>query len=111
MTKLASDLLEFAGLISLRPQMYASSPEEANGILVALSWVVLHETTAKELGACTRIDLSILKDTMRHVYFSETQTPPLCAEEFSPNYKSSFEAFSKNSKVYLNNLHDYLDSN
>ncbi len=111
MTKHPTDLLPFAYSVSLHPQMYAYNPEVAHGILKSLSWVILHESTKKELGVCIRITHDIIKQVMSHVYLSETQTPLLCDEKFIPVRKSSFEAFRVNSKTFLDNLCACIDSN
>lgn len=87
--------------MSLHPTFFSSVPEEAHGMFMAFAWMKLHLTTGESLEKCSFLVNDILRSTMTRCLKFTVESPMLCDETILPSRKVSYEAFVKNSNVFL----------
>ncbi len=107
MTSLSDSLMEMANHIALRPQMYVGTPQEGNGMVLALAAVILREATGGHIESCLREANSLIRDAMPGVYPSDSIVASLADEAF-PEKNPSFAAFSRNCRSFLEMLRNHI---
>lgn len=95
--------------IASRPQMFALTPEVAHGLIQALAWAILQQSTGRTLGECMTDSLDLIRVATGGVGESQTTTPLLCHESY-PNGSSTFDAFRVHATRFAECLVKRLDS-
>lgn len=100
MSKRAESVMEVLQYFARVPRGMATSPDEANGMVVAFAAVVLSDATGKPIGASMRDVSELIREAMNGVYPSNSIVPCL-ADEGYPNRNRTFESFQQNFREFL----------
>jgi hypothetical protein len=104
MTELAREMFDLMRCISARPGMYANSPQEAHGQVVALAWIMLREASKQPIQKCFRKIQFLIDTATPDVRRVAGQVPLLCDESSYPDQHVSFAAFQRHSRQFLDLL-------
>ncbi len=96
-------LFSLAHNIAKRPQMYASTPDAAHGLIEAISWVILHQLSGQPIERCMKESRKLIQNSTLDIGRSRTNTPLLCHDSF-PDGASTFEAFRNHASLFVESL-------
>lgn len=93
-------LISLARNIARRPQMYAATPEAAHGLLEAIAWIALHQSSGNALERCMLDVTECIKRATSHLLAPDEHATMLCDSSF-PRRNPSFDAFRSNASEFL----------
>ena len=109
MNHMTRELIELARSISIRPTMYAETPEVAHGMIVALAVCIRRFERTESIGRCFQELRSILLLATDDVAHSPSQTPLLCDDQLHPERRVSYSAIERHSRRFLELLEQSLE--
>lgn len=109
MLQLGDALVDLIRSITLRPEMFSTTPEMADGLVVGLAWVAVSQATQLPIERCAHDVRAMVQEATRDICKSDCYPIMLCEASLDPHC-ISFDAFREHGSKFVELLRHRVKS-